>query len=283
MPMSATPSWAITQPSMYSTIECTIDCGCTITCTWSGARSKSQRASMISSPLFIRVAESIVILAPIFHVGCWSASSTVIAAKRLRRPLAERAAGGRQQDRGGRRPGCGRPGTGRSRCARSRPAAARRRAPGRPPSSGCRPSRASPCWRAPRCGLPRWRPSSARARRRPRAPRRRCRRRRRAPARPARRRPASSSGRGAGSSRASRSRGVGVEQGDRARRVLAAEVGDPLDVGAARGEPGHRELVGEARDELERAQPDGAGGAEDRDAFHRAPRHQRRSSRTPGS
>ena len=79
MPMSATPSWASTEPSTYSTIECTIDCGCTTTCTWSGTTSKSQRASMISSPLFMSVAESIVILAPIFQVGCFSASSTVIA------------------------------------------------------------------------------------------------------------------------------------------------------------------------------------------------------------
>src|SRR2546425_1114779 len=37
---------------------------------------------MISSPLFISVAESIVILAPIFHVGCCSASSTVTVASR---------------------------------------------------------------------------------------------------------------------------------------------------------------------------------------------------------
>ncbi len=80
MPMSGTPSWAITEPSMYSTIECTTDCGCTMTCTWSGATSNSQRASMISRPLFISVAESIVILAPIFHVGCLSASSTVMDA-----------------------------------------------------------------------------------------------------------------------------------------------------------------------------------------------------------
>src|SRR5436190_1120228 len=34
--MSATPSWARTDPSTYSTIECTIDCGWTTTCTWYG-------------------------------------------------------------------------------------------------------------------------------------------------------------------------------------------------------------------------------------------------------
>ena len=36
---------------------------------------------MISSPLFIIVAESIVILGPIFQVGCASASAMVIAPK----------------------------------------------------------------------------------------------------------------------------------------------------------------------------------------------------------
>src|SRR5712691_9578286 len=80
MPMSATPSWAMTDPSTYSTIECTMDCGCTTTCTCSGRRSKSQRASMTSRPLFMRVAESTVILAPIRQVGWFSASSTVTRA-----------------------------------------------------------------------------------------------------------------------------------------------------------------------------------------------------------
>ena len=65
---------------MYSTIECTMLCGWTTTCTWSGRTSKSQRASMISSPLFISVAESTVIFAPIFQVGCRRASATVASA-----------------------------------------------------------------------------------------------------------------------------------------------------------------------------------------------------------
>ena len=43
---------------------------------------------MISRPLFIIVAESIVIFGPIFQVGCASASSTVIASKRRERPAA---------------------------------------------------------------------------------------------------------------------------------------------------------------------------------------------------
>ena len=67
--MSATPSWAMTEPSTYSTMEWMMDCGCTTTCTCSAGRPKSQRASMTSSPLFMSVAESTVILAPIFHVG----------------------------------------------------------------------------------------------------------------------------------------------------------------------------------------------------------------------
>ena len=83
-PMSATPSWAMIEPSMYSTIEWTIDCGCTTTAICSGARSNSQRASMISRPLFMRVAESMVIFAPIFQVGWRSASSTVMEAKASR-------------------------------------------------------------------------------------------------------------------------------------------------------------------------------------------------------
>ena len=104
MPMSATPSWAITEPSTYSTIECTIDCGCTTTCTCSGARSNSQRASMTSSPLFIRVAESIVILAPIFQVGMLERVLHRDARRASAGRLAERPAGGGEQDRGARRP-----------------------------------------------------------------------------------------------------------------------------------------------------------------------------------
>ena len=53
---------------------------------------------MTSSPLFIIVAESIVIFGPIFHVGWRSASSTVIDGERLERPRPERAAGGGQDE-----------------------------------------------------------------------------------------------------------------------------------------------------------------------------------------
>ena len=71
----------MTEPSTYSTSECTIDCGCTTTCTCSGGTSNSHRASMTSSPLFMRVAESTVILAPIRQVGWFSASATVTRAR----------------------------------------------------------------------------------------------------------------------------------------------------------------------------------------------------------
>src|SRR3972149_4466617 len=104
MPMSATPSWARTEPSMYSTMEWTMDCGCTTTSICSGRRSKSHRASMISSPLFISVAESTVIFAPIFQVGWFRASAAVRGAgnvhvgEPLARQLAEGAAGGREHD-----------------------------------------------------------------------------------------------------------------------------------------------------------------------------------------
>ena len=280
--MSATPSWAITQPSMYSTIECTIDCGCTTTCTWSGATSNSQRASMISSPLFISVAESIVILAPIFQVGCWSASSTVtVASSRLGR-LAERAAGGREQDavhvaavvadqaledravlgvdrqqRDAARPR-GR-GHEAARHHQRLLVGERHGAPGldgghRRQQAGAADERRDHDVGVDVAGQ-RHQPVGAGEQLRA--------RRRQQPRQPI--------------------AGVRVEQRDGARRVLAAEVGDALDVRAARREARHRELVGEARHELERAQTDGAGRAEERDALHaRHPAQQRDSSRTPG-
>ena len=70
---------ARTDPSTHSTIEWMIDWGWMTTPRRSGGTSKSQRASMTSSPLFIIVAESIVIFGPIFQVGWARASSIVIA------------------------------------------------------------------------------------------------------------------------------------------------------------------------------------------------------------
>ena len=71
------PICAIIDPSTSSTTECTIDCGCTTTAIWDAGAPNSQCASITSSPLFINVAESIVIFGPICHVGCFSASSAV--------------------------------------------------------------------------------------------------------------------------------------------------------------------------------------------------------------
>ena len=67
--MSVTPSCAITDPSTSSTIEWTIDCGWTSTSMRSAVTSNSHRASITSSPLFISVAESMVIFGPMRHVG----------------------------------------------------------------------------------------------------------------------------------------------------------------------------------------------------------------------
>src|SRR6266853_7002425 len=67
----------ITDPSAYSTIECTTLCGWTTTWICSGLAPKSHRASMISSPLFIMVAESTEILRPMTQFGWAQASSGV--------------------------------------------------------------------------------------------------------------------------------------------------------------------------------------------------------------
>ena len=90
--------------------------------------SNSQRASMTSRPLFISVAESMVIFRPICQVGCRSASAGVTRSSALGGEAAERAA-----RRGQDQPPhlvrlTRRAGTGGSRCARCRPAGSRRRA-----------------------------------------------------------------------------------------------------------------------------------------------------------
>ena len=98
--MSGSPSCASTEPSTNSTSECTIDCGWTTTSTRSGGTSKSQRASITSSPLFISVAESIVIFGPISQFGWRSASLDRRPRDARRVPGAEGAArGGQDQAR----------------------------------------------------------------------------------------------------------------------------------------------------------------------------------------
>ncbi len=75
--MSGTPICAITLPSLNSTIEWTTDWGWITTSIREGGRPNSHVASITSSPLFMRVAESTEIFAPIRHVGCPSACATV--------------------------------------------------------------------------------------------------------------------------------------------------------------------------------------------------------------
>ena len=84
--MSATPSWAMIEPSTNSTIECTIDLR--VDHDVDAGRPEtpnSQCASITSSPLFISVAESMVILRPIRQVG--------MAQRVLRAPTSPASAG----------------------------------------------------------------------------------------------------------------------------------------------------------------------------------------------
>src|SRR5213082_3308588 len=76
------PTCASTEPSTNSTNACTTDWGCTTTSTASYASPNRKCASITSSALLTRVAESTVIFFPIFHVGWRSASSTVAPATR---------------------------------------------------------------------------------------------------------------------------------------------------------------------------------------------------------
>src|SRR4029077_15324529 len=84
--MSGFDSCALVAPSVNSTIECTIDCGCTTTSMRSKPTPNSSLASITSRPLFISVDESTVIFGPIDHVGWASASSTVAVDSRSAGP-----------------------------------------------------------------------------------------------------------------------------------------------------------------------------------------------------
>ncbi|MEY3358344.1 MAG: hypothetical protein RIR87_1403 [Actinomycetota bacterium] len=63
-------------PSLNSTIECTTDCGCTTASIFEYGISNKKCASIISSPLFTKVAELIVTTGPIDQVGWANASAT---------------------------------------------------------------------------------------------------------------------------------------------------------------------------------------------------------------
>jgi hypothetical protein len=67
--MSVAETCAIRLPSTYSIIAWTEDCGWTTTVTSRGANPNSQQASITSKPLFMSVAESMVIRGPILQVG----------------------------------------------------------------------------------------------------------------------------------------------------------------------------------------------------------------------
>jgi len=74
---------ASTAPSQRVTRPCTIDCGDQHVDPLVGI-SNRWCASITSSPLFISVAESIVIFAPIDHVGWVSACSALTCSRRSR-------------------------------------------------------------------------------------------------------------------------------------------------------------------------------------------------------
>ena len=173
--MSGIESCAIVAPSTNSTMPCTTDCGCTTTSIASKSTPNSSWASMTSRPLFMSVDESIVILAPMFQVGCASASAGCTRRELGRRAAAERAAARGEHDARDLAHASRPAAPARSPSARSRPARSRRRprrAPWRrpgPPRSG------SPCSRARAACRPRARRGSRAAprSRRPRSARRR--------------------------------------------------------------------------------------------------------------
>ncbi len=96
--MSVTESCASRLPSTNSTMEWIGALRMHDHLTCSGGMSKSRQASITSKPLFISVAESMVMRRPIFQVGWFSACSTVMLANSAARGVQERPAGGGQPD-----------------------------------------------------------------------------------------------------------------------------------------------------------------------------------------
>ena len=93
--MSGGLACAIVEPSTNSTIEWTIDCGCTTTSIASNGTSNSRCASITSRPLLTSVAELMVTTGPMSQVGCASACSGVTSASSAAAAAAERPAGWR--------------------------------------------------------------------------------------------------------------------------------------------------------------------------------------------
>src|ERR1700723_3057105 len=81
MRMSVGPSCARIEPSTNSTMEWTVDWGWMTTWILSRPVPKSHLASITSKPLFMRVAESMVMRWPIFQLGWFRACFGVIFAK----------------------------------------------------------------------------------------------------------------------------------------------------------------------------------------------------------
>ena len=228
----------------------------------------SQRASITSRPLFIRVAESIVILGPMRQVGWASASSRVTCAKLSRGPVAERPARrGEDQPLHVLRPAAVEALVQRAVLAvdRQQPRARFLRAR---QHQLARRRRASPCWQARRPCRPRARGRSAPGPRRP--PRRRP------PSKPRGgsttstmpvRADAGAECRDRSTSLPNRSSAVVAADGHDLRPVTRHLLGQPLDV-AARREADDLEAAGERVDDPQHVRADRAGRAEDGKAFH---------------
>ena len=244
-----------------------IDCGCTTTSIRSYGTPNRWCASISSSPLFISVAESIVILPPMSHVGCASASSRRDGAQLVGAAAAERARRTRSARAGRPCPGARRRSADGAPSARSRPGSPARRSPRPAPSRARRRRRGSPCSRA-----------------RGRCPRRGLRSSGRGPADPTSAFSTRSQPRvrdqldeplGAGQDRRRRStprrrapRPSSSASAIRSTPNVARLLDDALPRGL-RGEPDDLELVA-ALDDVERLHADRAGRAEDEDPAHRA-------------
>ena len=85
--MSGRPSWALYEPSVNSTSECTTLWGWITASILLYGRPYNHLASMASNALLTSVAESMVILGPIRQVGCASASAGVTRLELGRRPV----------------------------------------------------------------------------------------------------------------------------------------------------------------------------------------------------
>ena len=265
--MSGWPRCASVAPSHSAMSAWTIDCGCTTTSMRSYGVPNSQCASITSRPLFISVAESIVILPPIAQVGWRSAASTRDPASSARvRPRngPPDAVSVEPLDRARR---ARRRSAGAARSARSRPGSAARRSPRPAPSRARRRRRATPCWRARRrC------PRSARRSSGP------------SPAEPTialstRSAPDSATSRTSPSGPASTSPSVHASAARAAAsgslsairpHAVRARLRDERLVRALGRQPDELERLRRARDDVERLGADRAGRAEDQEPLHPA-------------